>query len=187
MKARDKPVRPEKMENDLMQRRTYGALAALALAGAALGTAALADRPGAGRWGGGPDGRPFPPFDLGAVDADGDGRVTPAELAAWRAGRVTAMDANGDGLLSVDEIKAMHMARAEARADAMAARMMSERDANGDGLLNAAEMQTPPVPERLFERVDANGDGAITQDEIDAATARMADRGRHRDAPDADE
>lgn len=152
-----------------MQKRMIGALALAGFVLAALCTGALADRHGPGRAHG-----PalFPPFDFAAVDADKDGRVTEAELVAWRAARVNAMDPNADGLLSAEEIKAGHMAAAEAVATGMAARMVAEHDADGDGLLSVAELGAPPLPTRLFARVDADGDGAITEDEIDAAHDR---------------
>lgn len=160
-----------------MQKRTIGALALVGVVVAALGTAALADRRDAeGMRGDGP----FPPFDFAAVDADKDGRVTEAELTAWRADRVKSMDANADGKLSADEIKAGQMARAEARASEMAARMVADHDADGDGLLTAAELGAPPLPARMFARVDANGDGAITPEEVEALQGRMAHRGPRR-------
>lgn len=160
-----------------MQKKTIGALALAGFVAAVLGTAALADRRG-------PEGArgdgPLAAFDFAAVDADADGKVTEAELTAWRAARVAAMDANADGLLSADEIKAGHMVRAEAHAAERAARMVAEHDANGDGLLTAAEIGAPPLPARLFDRVDGDGDGAITEAEIEAAQERMAHRGpRH--------
>ncbi len=167
-----------------MQKKTIGMFALTGFVLAALGTAALADRRG-------PDGArgtgPFPAFDFAAVDADADGRVTEAELSAWRAGRVAAMDANADGLLSADEIKAGHMARAEARAAEMAARMVAEHDADGDGLLSVAEIGAPPVPARMFARLDADSDGAITQAELDSAKARMPHRGPRHHMQGADE
>lgn len=159
-----------------MQKKTMGLLALTGLVLAALGTAALADRRG-------PEGMrgmgPMHMFDFAAADADADGRVTEAELTAWRAGRVTALDSNADGLLSADEIKAGHVARAEARATAMAARMVAEHDADGDGLLSVAEIGAPPLPARLFARADADGDGAITEAELEAMKGRMAHRGMH--------
>jgi Ca2+-binding EF-hand superfamily protein len=167
-----------------MQNRTIGALALAGFVLAALGTAALADRRG-------PDGMrgegPFAAFDFATVDADADGRVTEAELTAWRAARVAAMDANADGMLSEDEIKAGHMARSEARAEERAARMVAAHDVNGDGLLSVAELGSPPVPVRLFARVDTDGDGAITEAELDAVKGRMAQKGRHHHMQDKDE
>lgn len=159
-----------------MQKKTLGLLALAGLVLAALGTAALADRRG-------PEGMrgmgPFAAFDFAEADADADGRLTEAELTAWRAGRVAALDSNADGLLSADEIKAGHVARAEARATEMAERMLAAHDTDGDGLLSVAEIGAPPLPARLFARLDADGDGAITEAELDAMKGRMAHRGGH--------
>lgn len=183
-----------------MQKKTMGLLALAGFVLAALGTAALADRSGP-EWmhAGGMRGEmmrgemmrgggPMADVDFAAVDADGDGRMTEAELTAWRAGRVAALDTNGDGLLSAEEIAAGRLADMRARADEMAARMIAAQDADGDGLLSAAELAAPPLPPRLFGRIDADGDGAITEAELDAARAHMAGRwGRHGPGAGRDE
>jgi hypothetical protein len=169
-----------------MQRKHWIAgLAGATLLAGAMATTAMADRGerGAGmRMGGG-----MPPF--AEVDADADGKITKAEMQAWRAARVAGLDADSDGFLSREEVKAHAMRGAEARADSMVARMFDTRDSDGDGKLGVAEMMVPPGAGRMFDRIDADGDGAITQAEIGAARDRMAERrgeggrGHHRGKP----
>lgn len=149
-------------------------LALAAVSGAALSTAVLAqDAPEAPMDAPMEMGGPMAGFDFAALDADKDGKITAAEMEAFRAARVTEVDADKDGKLSTAELSAMHMARMQARADQMAARMVERHDADGDGMLTAAEFMTPPVPERMFERADADGDGALSPEEVEAAQARM--------------
>jgi len=85
-----------------------------------------------------------------AIDADGDGRVTAAEIRAWRrSGR-----ARGD-----------REPGRRARFDALFRRA----DADGDGMLSRAEAHAAlPRLARKFERVDADGDGRITIEEAHA-------------------
>ena len=128
------------------------------------------------------------PFDFATLDADKDGKVTKAEVEAFRAAKVKAMDANADGKISADELSAARIAAATDRIKARSAEMVKALDSDGDGMLSAAEMAARPGPERLFDRIDANGDGAVTQDEVDAAQKAMHEKhgwghgkhGKHR-------
>ena len=127
-------------------------------------------------------------LDFAAIDADQDGKITEAEIAAWRAAQAAAVDTDGDGLLSAEEIAAMHIRAATERANQHATRMIERLDTDGDGKLSAAEMTTRPMPARLFERLDADNDGAITEAELATAQERMAERrgGRHGGKPHGD-
>lgn len=147
------------------------ALALAAVTGATLSTAAFADRMGdmGGQMGG------LAQIDFAAVDADKDGKITPAEVDAFRAAEVTAADTDKDGKLSAAELSAMQLARLTARAEDMAARMIERHDADGDGLLTAAEFATRPAPQNLFDRADTDADGALSEAELDAARAQMAE------------
>jgi hypothetical protein len=118
----------------------------------------------------------MPAFNFDALDADKDGKVTEAEIEAARTARVTTADANKDGLMSAEELAAMQLAEMTARANAMAAEMITRMDSDGDGLLSVAEMAAGPGPARFFDRVDTDGDGAISRAEADAAAEMMADR-----------
>lgn len=151
------------------------AVALAALTGVSFSSAALAERgPKGGMEGmemGGPGMGMGPRFDFAAVDADKDGKVTEAELTAWRAAEAGKIDANKDGKLSAEELAAARLAEMTARATEMATRMVADLDTDGDGLLTAAEMAARPGPARMFDHADADGDGAVTQAELDAMRA----------------
>lgn len=118
----------------------------------------------------------MPAFNFDLLDADKDGKVTEAEIAAARTARVTVADANKDGLMSAEELAAMQLAEMTERANAMAAEMIARMDSDGDELLSAAEMAARPGPAQFFDRIDTDGDGAISREEADAAAEKMADR-----------
>lgn len=160
----------------IVSRNALTMLALAAVSGAALSTAVLAqDAPEAPMDAPMEMGGPMAGFDFAALDTDKDGKITVAEMEAFRAARVAEMDADKDGKLSAAELSAMQMARMQARADEMAARMIERHDADGDGLLTTAEFMTPPMPERMFERADTDGDGALSAEEVEAAQTRMAE------------
>ncbi|MFN7224717.1 MAG: EF-hand domain-containing protein [Paracoccaceae bacterium] len=144
----------------------------VALAVALAGSAAMADR--GDRMGGG-DGPMFG-MDFAAIDADKDGKITQAEIDAYRAAQAKALDTDGDGLLSAEELSAMHLQNATARANDRAARMIERMDTDGDGKLSAAEMTVRPMPGRMFDRLDADKDGALSEAELAAARDRMTER-----------
>lgn len=150
--------------------------------GAGIVAPALAER--------GPRDGGLPMFMFDQLDADKDGKVTAAEIAANRAARVKAADANGDGMMSADELAAMQLAEMTERAKAKAGEMVTRLDSDGDGLLSVAEMAARPGPAKFFDRIDTDGDGAISREEADAAATRMADhrgdRGHKRGEDDAE-
>lgn len=157
-----------------MQKSTKTALVILSVTGALFATATLADMgPGRGMKGGmgGMDGGMLmEQFDV--IDADKDGKITPAELAAHREARIAAADANGDGKLDAEELTAFHTAQMAERMAARTNRMMQWMDANGDGGLSADEMPGGLAADRLA-RLDTDGDGAISKEEAQAAGKRM--------------
>ncbi|WP_198431573.1 EF-hand domain-containing protein [Pseudorhodobacter sp. MZDSW-24AT] len=154
----------------------------MALAVALTAGAAFADR--GDRMGGLRGGPMGAGLDFAAIDANGDGKITPEEITAWRAAQAAALDADGDGLISAEEIAAMHIRAATQRANDHAARMIAQLDTDGDGKLSAAELATRPMAaglsDRMFDRLDTDQDGAISQAELDAAKERMSDRRGHR-------
>ena len=145
-------------------RKMLALLTITALSVAALSTASLAQDPRG------------PMFPFEKVDADKDGKVTKAELDAYRAAESTAMDANADGKLSVEELTAAQLARMTERATAMATKMVENLDTDGDKALSAAELAARPMPAMLFDKADADGDGAVTKAEADALVAEMEER-----------
>lgn len=103
------------------------------------------------------------------MDADKDGKVTAAELAAYHAARFAKADTNNDGKLSLEEMDA---ARADKRHKRIQ-RMIAWHDTDGDGLLSAEEMPNRG-PGKLM-RLDRDGDGAVSLEEL-----RAGGPGKHR-------
>lgn len=158
-----------------MSAPTKTTLAALALIGSAFATAALADM-GPGR-GPGQGAMLLEMFD--GLDTDGDGKISPAELAAHREAMFTAADSNGDGLLDKDEIAAHQAAMMADRMNQRADRMLSRRDVSGDGMLSLEEMGKGPA-EMGFARLDADGDGLISKEELQVAGQRFGEMRKKR-------
>jgi Ca2+-binding EF-hand superfamily protein len=131
------------------------ALAALVAVG---GTAAvsLADEMGKhhgrhGHWG---------RMMLTEMDADKDGTVTSAEIAAHEAAQAAEVDADKNGTITVDELIAHH--------EKMRQQHMAERlkgmDRNGDGNVSVDEYEAAQT--WRMARLDRNGDGKIEPDEM---------------------
>ena len=175
----------------MMDRSTKTAAALLALAGGLFASAAIAEM-GPGGMGGmeGPGG----PGDRGAmfleefdlIDADKDGKITAAELAARREARFAAADTDANGSLNAEELTAFHVAQMAEKMAERTTKMLQWMDTNGDGGLSADEMPEGPSPRHLA-RLDADGDGAISKAEAEAAVERMGDRTRkHRKGMEQD-
>ena len=158
-----------------MKRPILAALTLTGVACLALAAPVLADR-GEGR---GP-GMILQRFD--EIDADKDGKLTEAEIQAWRAAQFAAADADKNGSLSAEELTAMQVARAQARMADRATRMIGQHDANGDGQLSAEELAQAGsgmgAGPKLFAKADADGDGAISREEAEAAMGRMQGHGK---------
>jgi hypothetical protein len=123
---------------------------------------------------------PKPSFEavLGRADADGDGRVTGAELEAFVLSRVKLqiaarfrrLDRNQDGLVARSEVPTMDGAR------------FARFDVNGDQRLVAAELERVIRSQALarcrsvFARLDLDRDGAISAFEREAGDHRQARR-----------
>ncbi|WP_050522863.1 EF-hand domain-containing protein [Pseudorhodobacter wandonensis] len=121
-------------------------------------------------------------FVFEEMDANGDGKVTKDEVAAFHAAQLAAMDTDKDGNLSAAELIAAQQKRqAEREADRetrMAERMIEQRDANKDGVLSLEEMAPKgDRGDKMFDRADTDGDGAISKAEADAMKAKMEKRG----------
>jgi len=94
---------------------------------------------------------PGPDEAFARLDANGDGAITPEELPA-AGGR---MGGRGGGNMDPAQ-RWQHMCQ--------------RLDKDGDGKISKEEF---PGPAEMFGRLDANGDGFLTQDEAQAAGARM--------------
>lgn len=104
------------------------------------------------------------------ADANGDGRLTRAEISAARASQFRRLDRNGDGYVDQAEIdqirRRIEMVRGPAGPNQGLGFDLA--DANGDGRISRAEFidATP-----FFARADLNGDGAVTRAEIERLRA----------------
>ncbi len=117
------------------------------------------------------------------MDADKDGKVTPAEVDAHHVARMAAADANGDGLLSAEELAQMRIDEVTKRAAAHAAEMVARLDSDADGLLSVAELAAgrgaPPDGAEMIAHADSDGDGAISLEEAEEIKGRHGHKG-HR-------
>lgn len=115
-------------------------------------------------------------FDFAAVDADGNGEITQAEVEAFRAAQFASIDTDGNGTVDADELTAFAEARADERRADRAERMVERADTDGDGVLSQDELQANRRGGDMFERLDADDSGTITQEEIDTAREERKDR-----------
>lgn len=122
-------------------------------------------------------------FDFEAADADGDGKVSQAEMAAHAKARFDAADSDGNGKLSAAEMAATAQKRQEERRARMMQKMIERMDADDDGELSFDEMPGQQTrAEQMFSRIDSDGDGAVSKAEMEAARAKGGDqrgKGRH--------
>lgn len=98
---------------------------------------------------------------LADADRDRDGSVTRAEFIAARARNFDTVDANRDGRLSLAEVAAV----ATGSLERMAVRLnFGHFDRNRDGRLTRSELNAGPTP--AFDRVDRDRDGVISPGEF---------------------
>ena len=114
--------------------------------------------------------RPHVSFE--ELDADGNGEVTQAEMAAHRDARFATVDTNGDGKLTLDEMQA----EARKKADERTANMLREFDKNGDNALSQDELPQPRRAGKMFGHMDADGSGGISAEEFAEAQTRMGQK-----------
>lgn len=112
-----------------------------------------------------------------AIDADKDGKLTEAEIAAFRAARFATADADKNGLLSAEELAAMHMSEMSGRMAERSARMIEHLDTDADGQLSAAELAEMPKRRSPFARADADSDGAISKAELEMMIEKHGGKG----------
>lgn len=162
-----------------MQRIFVIAAAALIATGSTAVLATAHDRAGPQGSGAGPATMIFERFDL-----DGNGEVTRDEVTQAAAQHFAEADTNGDGQLSPEELAAQAESRQEERrASRMAQRserMLERHDANGDGLLSLEEMTAQDGEdrlERLFAHLDVDEDGVINKAEAERMAGERVHRG----------
>lgn len=150
------------------------------LIAAGIGATGVAIASGPGSWHDGPRGEfreRMMQERFAAFDADGDGRVTEAEIEAYRQARFEDADRDGDGLLSQDEAWAQRERMREERH----ARRFAAMDDNGDGGLSLQETGGPA--DRMFARMDRNEDGAIDAEEFERTMGRRGGGWRGHGGP----
>ena len=144
-------------------------LSALALA-AVLGGSALAGATYAGHRDGGFDGRHGHGLSLldkgqlavsamelfDAIDTDGDGKLTQAEVDALRNARHATHDANGDGSLSLEEFAGLWHQTTRP----LTVRAFQLLDTDGDAIVSRAEYDRPLAD--IVAWLDRDGDGALS-------------------------
>jgi Ca2+-binding EF-hand superfamily protein len=127
-----------------------------------------------------------PPHDpMAMFDADRDGHISLVELRDGSARLFRAIDANGDGRVTPDEMRAHHeklMAGHPDHPGGPGAHMgpppsgphpprFEDLDGDHDGAISLAEFQQHL--EQHFTTVDANRDGVVSRDELAAAHRAM--------------
>lgn len=152
-------------------RLALAALAALLAAGAA--TAGPPDGRRGAHGAHGPMGGGFGRLDFAAIDADGDGSLSRAELQARAVDRLAVFDLNGDGALDRAEIVAAFPQRGGALAifsvdpaEEMADRILAMSGATAAGQVAVSALAEEQV-NMLFVRLDRSRDDAISVEEAD--------------------
>ena len=132
-------------------------------AAAALGGVALVGVTHAGHRGGGsPDFLNAGQFEVAslqifdAIDADGDGALTQAEIDKLRNDRHAEHDANADGNLNLDEFSGLWHETMRP----LTVRAFQLLDTDGDGTVTRSEYDRPLAS--IVERLDRNGDGGLS-------------------------
>ncbi|TNE41801.1 MAG: signal transduction protein [Sphingomonadales bacterium] len=100
------------------------------------------------------------------ADANRDGKVSRAELTAYRKQQWARIDRNGDGYFSKDDLPRFAQGKWETGRPAEVRRLY---DSNGDGRVSQAEFVNGPTV--AFDMADANRDNIVTRDELDSAIA----------------
>jgi hypothetical protein len=91
-----------------------------------------------------------------AVDADGDGKLTQAEIDKLRNDLHAAHDADGDGNLSLEEFSGLWHETTRP----LTVRTFQMLDTDGDAIVTRAEYDRPLAG--IVERLDRDGDGSLS-------------------------
>lgn len=122
-------------------------------------------------------------LDFPAIDADGNGSLSRAELQARAVARIGKADANGDGALDRDELVAAMpgpeggLAEIFSRSPAedMADRVLALMGATESGRVEVAALADRRV-NMLLAFADEDRNAAISREEAEAMMARAAER-----------
>ena len=98
------------------------------------------------------------PFN--AIDADGNGLLSKAEIGAWTEGVFSAMDADSNGSLTMEEYMAVRMGPG----------------ADGQGRNAARQNQMQAAKADRFAAMDGNGDSRVSQGEFTGHSAALFDQ-----------
>ena len=96
---------------------------------------------------------------LESIDADGDGKLTQAEIDKARNDRHAAHDADGDGNLGLEEFAGLWHETTRP----LTVRAFQMLDTDGDAVVTRAEYDRPLAG--IVERFDRNDDGALSPDD----------------------
>jgi Ca2+-binding EF-hand superfamily protein len=109
---------------------------------------------------------------LRRMDANGDGKISLAEMQQGQAAMFARVDTNGDGKIDGAELDALPNERMAER--------LEKADLNKDGTITRVEYDqaTARSSAERFKRMDKNGDGVVDAAEMKAAMeARRAEMG----------
>jgi len=109
------------------------------------------------------------------ADADKDGKLTQAEIDAYRDARFTRYDANSDGKLSLDEFEGL----LQEITKPMTVRAFQMHDPDGDAAITKEEFDRPTAG--LVERLDRDDDGALSRDDRSRSRFAWGHRRHHDD------
>ena len=107
-----------------------------------------------------------------AMDADGDGKISPDEHTAAATRMFDTMDGNDDGKVTAAEMDVAHQKLLgkkhvkSAKGEMSAAEKIKIIDTNGDGLLTQDELSMAAMA--MFEKMDTDRDSFLTKSEIKA-------------------
>lgn len=117
---------------------------------------------------------------MDALDADGDGTVTPEEMRSGLEAWLTEYDSDGNGTLSLDEFETLHSAVMRE----MTVDRFQELDNDGDGQVTSEEMTAPADRmERMQQRRAERMDRSAGQSDMDDDGQMMDDGMMDDDAP----
>ncbi|MEM1198847.1 MAG: EF-hand domain-containing protein [Pseudomonadota bacterium] len=136
-----------------MQKKTKKIIIA-AVAIAAVSGVGLSANAAFKQWGGG--------MMMRHMDANGDGKVTKAEIMPRITKRFDRVDANSDGQVTKEEIGEHVRKRVEKRVGFMFDRF----DSDADGVMTKAEIESQV--DKHFARMDTDNNGEVSREEMGA-------------------